>query len=214
MIKLKPNYSRIDDYYRIRNYQLKINKLDAESFCGLCYLPSCSHSVEKIGLQDVNRELSVWSDVALQEYNGSYIKVGEVSVYPAWPVAIESPQDHTPYRVYPIPKGAVFGGIVAHNEIHGYDKYLKPNEELVRIGRKIARFGAGMYWGYVLDNEFYVIKLFREGWIDIKRRTLPSADVTGLMVPDLDVEFEIEGYHFLPRLVTSNAQFQTKYFKL
>lgn len=208
------SWSRIDDYYRIRDV---INGLvDSPNHCGLCYQPECDHQVEKIDYRNALIELNTWCDVALQEYPGVYLEVGEVANYPSWPIGQEFNErfDYSGYRVFPKIEGGVFGGIVAHdNTVTGYNPDLTINNYLTKIGRKIARFGAGMYWGYGYNNEFYVVRLFRQSWQEIRRKSLPYRDVTGLVIPDFEVDFEISGYHFIPH-TSSNFDFQTKYFEL
>lgn len=209
------NWQRIDDLYRIR--QVSNDLKPAFDHCGMCYQAECTHkSIERVSYETSKIHLNTWVEVALQEYPGTYLDIGD-AIYPSWPTSQElfNPNiEFIPYRVYPKIKGAIFGGIVAHDVVIGYNVDLTPNVELTKIGEKVARFGTGMYWGYGFNGEFYVLRLFRQKWQEIRRKSLPHKDVVGLTVPEFDVPFEIEGYHFIPLQSSLNVDFQQKYFEL
>lgn len=209
-------WKRIDNYYSIRTYlgALKPGK----SHCGICYKTTCDHNVERISYIDARDQLNTWSEIALQEYPGRYLEIGEVAIYPSWPINqhFDDKFIYHPYRVFPKIKDGVFGGIVAHDNVIGYNPDFTENSYLTDIGRRVARFGRGCYWGYGWQDNFYVMRLFRQNWQEIRRKSLPHKDVVGLSVPDYGSEcpFEVIGYHFIPLHTNSNYDFQTKYFEI
>lgn len=210
------NINRIDHYYHIRDVENKLEN-DGADKCGLCYQTNCTHNVERIDYRDAQQELATWAEVALQEYPAPYLEVAAGAVYPAWPMGREFQPDfaYYGYRVFPKIKDGIFGAIISHNDaIYGLGPDLTPNDTITKIGKKIARFGQGAYWGYVYADEFYVMRLFRGQWQEIRRKTMPHHDVTGLTIPHFDVLFDIVGYHFVPRQAKTNGEFQLRYFEI
>lgn len=209
--KLNERWNRLDKYYNIR---AKLGGLQSGSseYCGLCYDPVCSHEVEKINYENAQVELTWWADIALMEYPGRYAQVGEVNIFPAWP----EPKEYQPefnndrYIVFPKMKGE-FGVILSHlDEVRGYQPDMITESKAINAFIKTTKFGNGAYWGYLLDDEFYLVRVYRNSWIDLRRfKDIPKATVTGLTVPD----FDAEGYVFMPK-AHDNYTFQTRYFEL
>lgn len=206
------HWDRLDTYYQIRRSIKNLNENEVD-YCGMCFKPTCNHNLERVNYEDARAELTWWGEIALAEYKGNYLPVGEVDVVPAWPKPqpYKNEFDLERYTVFPKIKGGIFGVIVNHAENLGYTADLQLAPEISAIANK---FGKGAYWGYLYEGEFYLVRVWRERWINLQRlKSMPKQDVTGYTIPNFNVDFEIEGYCFMPK-AKDNFSFQTKYFEL
>jgi hypothetical protein len=215
-MKSEQQWNRLDKYYAIRK-KLAGLKDGAPDYCGQCYQPTCTHKVERINYQNAQVEMTWWADIALMEYPGKYLQVGEVTIIPTWPEPkpFEDHFTNEKYVVLPKIQGGEFGVIVSHlNERTGYNPNLQTLHPGIHEFAQQARFGPGAYWGYLWQDQFYLIRVYRGKWVTLRRlRSVPRVNVTGFTVPKFNVDFTIDGYIFMPK-VHDNYTFQTRYFEL
>lgn len=195
------NRTITDSYFRIKERIKKCIQLRSEGhfeFCSLCFDVECCHDVEKDFYPDVLSQLNWWLDIAKREsiQSAESIEVLDLLV-PYWPFpyhSVESPG--VEYVIRSAYDEDLFGVVNNGDDSAVVDEHGDP------VPVKVDLDDPGITWGYILEEGFYPLATFNEGWsVDpILSEGWDESGVIGYWhIPLVESHFDFSRYLVLSR---------------
>lgn len=176
------NKSRVSKYYAVLNHYNNFRNVKSKMVCKICFQTECNHRTDKIKRKEGLESLTYWVEIFKMQAQQDMDWLTDDIIVPKFPTQ-GSYDSSVRYDVLPrlnVPLSVVHITDKPNVFTDGQPSYV----DLPRLTIKAT------HYGYILDDQFYVLKSFKNGFFYNAHKIKKVVDI-----PDNSL---VTGFYYLP----------------